>query len=108
MNATTCRRCKGAIVWAQGDRGWVPLEPASAREHVVGDDGKPIYDPKLGHRRHDCTSAGRAQQQRPGTTTVTIDDDRPLDELEEALIVARSQVDAALTLIARIRGRSRT
>jgi hypothetical protein len=93
-----CKRCSAPILWSRGPYGWVPLDPTTAREHVVDERGVITFDARLGHRAHTC--AGRMPNEGD---TDDVPRKAPLEELHDELLVIRAQVDAAIKLVDQMR-----
>lgn len=52
-----CKFCNAPFIWARSIGRWIPTDPASVGEHVADENGNVIFEPRLGHRVHECRTA---------------------------------------------------
>ena len=98
MATAKCRLCGDSIVWGRGNRGWLPIDPASLAEHVLGDDNKPIFDPRLGHERHRCSTGASASRGAVQAQAPVPAPPRPTDRdaMRAEFVKARDALDEAI------------
>ena len=114
LRVSPCRSCGEPIAFGRGRQGgWVPSDPESVAERVEAESGGFHFEPKLGHRRHECNPAAAAKPLRapsmggePGQTGgAPLDAANWLDalpggarheDLRRALEHARNAIDLAL------------
>ena len=112
LRTTPCRTCTAPIAFAVGHKGsFVPCEPPSLEEHVCDERGRVVFEPRLGHRRHECPPRAPAQTSAAAPRPAEIAPDGRLDaanwldglpgcgareDLRRALEHARDAIAAAL------------
>lgn len=92
LRKAECRTCGETITFGRGrnDR-WVPCEVASVTEYVEAEGGGFHYEPKLGHRRHECSRIAGANI--GGSVSSAKSSPRPAPRR------ARGSIDAALAAL---------
>jgi hypothetical protein len=122
VRTTPCRDCGAPIAFGVGNKGgFVPCEPGSLAEHVCDGKGRIVFEPRLGHRRHECaprksatTPVATSGSAAPTPTEGKLDaadwldglpGGTPLDDLRRSLEHARFQIGETLRWLDKMAGR---